>query len=52
MEKIELFKRIISGSMRFCIDGTKLTLYSYHTGEAITIDLEKIDEYILEDIIG
>jgi len=33
------------------MEGTYLTLYSYHTGEAITIDLNKIDEYILEELI-
>ena len=33
------------------MDGTKLTLYSYYTGEAITLDLNKIDEYILEELI-
>ena len=51
MEKIELFKKIIGGSKRFSMEGTKLTIYDYYTGEAITIDLDKIDEYILEDLI-
>lgn len=33
------------------MEDTRLTLYSYRTGEAITIDLNKIDKYILEDLI-
>ena len=51
MENIELLRKILNNSKRYSMDGTKLTIADYYTGESITIDLERIEKEVLEDLI-
>lgn len=51
MENIELFRKILNNSKCYSMKGTELTISDYYTGESITIDLERIEEEVLEDLI-
>ena len=51
MDNIDLFRKILNSSKRYFMDGTELTISDYYTGESITIDLERIEEEVLEDLI-
>lgn len=51
MEKFKLFKEIINSSHIYELDTYGiLTVKSYHTGETVTVDLNKLDEEMFEHI--
>jgi hypothetical protein len=45
------FLNIITGSKRFRFDGTVLEIAEYYTGNTISLDLSRITEEMLEELI-
>lgn len=48
---ISKYLNILRGSKIYEINGTILTITSYHTGDAVSIDLAQITEDVLAEIL-
>ena len=51
MRNLEKLHRILNASKRYEMNGSVLTLTHYYTGEEIKLDLSKLDEEVLEEIM-
>lgn len=49
--KIKEFLKIVNGSKEFRFEGSVLEIRSYYGGEAVKLDLARIDEEMLEQLI-
>lgn len=48
---IKKYLNILRGSKYYEMNGTILTITSYHTGDAVSIDLGQITEEVLAEIL-
>ena len=49
---INKFMRLINGSKEYRFEGSVLEIVGYYTGESIKLDLSKITEETLEELIA